>query len=169
MTPRFADATTWAQAELLMQPALIRVIDNIRKQLEQSTWRGTYHDVQIWPTGTSPADQAEVIQLQKELETASPEHIERIHQRLDQLPRPFPGYELCLSYANQQIYIDLWHLCYQVCFQEFSPAHADGYDPIVVDQHLIDETGDVDWHQLDEKAKQLVEQIFNELPTDTRE
>lgn len=45
MVPRFTDATSWQQAELLMQPALLRVIDNIRKQLEDSTWQGSYEDI----------------------------------------------------------------------------------------------------------------------------
>lgn len=33
-------------ADQLMQPALIRVIDNIRKQLDQSDWRGSYQETQ---------------------------------------------------------------------------------------------------------------------------
>ncbi len=147
-----------------MQPSFIRVIDNIRKQLEQSVWTGTYRDVHLWPENTSPEQHTQVIQLQKELETASPEQIERIHHALDQLPRPYPGYELCLTHDTQQIRIDLWQLCYQICFQEFSVAHAEGRDPVVVDVSLIDDTGDVDWHQLDEKAKRLIARLFNELP-----
>jgi len=31
--PKFSNITSWEQAELLMQPAFIRIIDHIRKQL----------------------------------------------------------------------------------------------------------------------------------------
>ncbi|MGE5656483.1 MAG: hypothetical protein ACM37W_07700 [Actinomycetota bacterium] len=46
MRPKITNMIAWQQAELLMQPAMIRVIDNIRKQLEQSAWTGTYQEVQ---------------------------------------------------------------------------------------------------------------------------
>ena len=63
MMPKFADITSWEQAELLMQPAFIRIIDQIRKQLEESTWKGTYQDVLIWSTGTTEETKAIVTQL----------------------------------------------------------------------------------------------------------
>ncbi len=46
MRPKIKDSVAWEQANLLMQPALIRIIDNIRKQLDESVWKGTYQDVQ---------------------------------------------------------------------------------------------------------------------------
>lgn len=46
MTPKITNSITWQQAELLMQPAMLRVVDNIRKQLESSDWTGTYEDVE---------------------------------------------------------------------------------------------------------------------------
>ncbi len=46
MIPIFKNATDWEQAERLMQPSLIRVIDNLRKQLEESVWKGTYQDIE---------------------------------------------------------------------------------------------------------------------------
>ena len=36
MNPKFKDIIAWEQAQLLMQPAFIRVLDNLRKQLELS-------------------------------------------------------------------------------------------------------------------------------------
>lgn len=164
MTPRFAHPMAWQQAELLMQPTFIRIIDNIRKQLETSSWRGTYHDVQRWPQGTTDEQKAKVSQYQRALKTAPPEQIEILHRALDQLPRPYPGYELHLTHNDHAIEVDLWQLCYQVCFCEFSSANADGSKPVEVDTHLIDETGDVDWHHLDEKAKHTVGQVFENLP-----
>ena len=46
MKPKITNMVAWQQAELLMQPAYLRVIDNIRKQLEQSVWKATYEEVQ---------------------------------------------------------------------------------------------------------------------------
>lgn len=46
MRPKFKNTLAWEQAERLMQPAFIRVIDNIGKQLEGSPWQGTYQEVQ---------------------------------------------------------------------------------------------------------------------------
>lgn len=46
MKPIFKNSTDWEQAEYLMQPSLIRVIDNLRKQLEKSVWKGTYTEIE---------------------------------------------------------------------------------------------------------------------------
>jgi hypothetical protein len=167
MTPRFADPIAWQQAELLMQPAFIRVIDNIRKQLEQSSWKGTYRDVQIWAEDVPPETKAQVLQLQQQLAEADPDSAAAIEQTLAHLPQPYPGYELWLEHQGQQIHVDLWQLCYAVCFDRYMPNMESGKEPIAIDASLIDETGDVDWQRLDDKAKQLVERIFTELPANS--
>jgi hypothetical protein len=46
MKPTFKNATDWEKAEILMQPAFIRVMDNLRKQLEKSNLVATYEEVQ---------------------------------------------------------------------------------------------------------------------------
>ncbi|MDJ0511488.1 MAG: hypothetical protein QNJ64_19900 [Crocosphaera sp.] len=46
MKPTFKNATDWEKAELLMQPSFIRVMDNLRKQLEKSNLVATYEEVQ---------------------------------------------------------------------------------------------------------------------------
>jgi hypothetical protein len=46
MKPIFKNSTDWEQAEYLMQPSLIRVIDNLRKQLDESVWKGTYTEIE---------------------------------------------------------------------------------------------------------------------------
>ncbi|MFB2881831.1 hypothetical protein [Floridanema aerugineum] len=46
MKPKITNMVAWQQAELLMQPAYLRIVDNLRKQLEQSAWKGTYEEVQ---------------------------------------------------------------------------------------------------------------------------
>jgi hypothetical protein len=47
MKPKFKDTRAWDQAQLLMQPIFIRLVDNIRKKLDDSTWKGTYEELQI--------------------------------------------------------------------------------------------------------------------------
>lgn len=45
MQPKFANELAWQQAELLMQPIYIRIVDNIRKISEGSTWEVSYEEV----------------------------------------------------------------------------------------------------------------------------
>ena len=124
MKPKFKNTVAWEQAELLMQPALIRIVDQVRKQLEETTWKATYKDVQT----------------------------------------PIPGYQLCLEKQDTSICVDLWELCFQVCFRNYKPVHSElESQEVEIDTTLIDETGDVDWQGLDTKAQQLVAQVFADL------
>ena len=131
MKPKFKDTLAWEQAQILMQPALIRVIDNIRKQLEISSWQGTYEQIQT----------------------------------------PIPGYQLHLTRHDRSADIDIWNLCFQVCFQEYNPAEANinqeqinSTVEVEIDTSLIDrDTGDVDWHRLETKTENLVKKAFADL------
>ena len=131
MKPKFKDALAWEQAQLLMQPAFIRVIDNIRKQLDQSSWKGTYQEVQT----------------------------------------PYPGYQLCLTDKDRSVKVDVWNLCFQVCFYDYNFPQTDVFEKeaaasreVEIDTSLIDQMGDVDWQRLETKAQQLVKQLFANLP-----
>ena len=42
----FRSQQDWEQADILMQPALIRILDHLRQAMETSAWRGTYQEVQ---------------------------------------------------------------------------------------------------------------------------
>ncbi|NEQ45939.1 MAG: hypothetical protein F6K00_21300 [Leptolyngbya sp. SIOISBB] len=149
-------------ADQLLQPALIRIIDNIRKQLETSDWQGTYQETQIWPEGTQESTLQRFKELQAQLSQATPEAADVIRLELTQLPQPFPGYELHLTKAEQACMVDVWHLCYCVCFQAYPVT--DG--PVHIDESIIDqELNDVDWLVLDNKAKAIVEDVFNQLGT----
>jgi hypothetical protein len=159
MLPKITNSVAWQQAELLMQPAFIRVIDNIRKQLDESNWTGTYHDVLIWPPDTTDEIKALVTRLLEEMETATSEEADEIRKTLARLPMPYPGYHLRLQRQQQQASIDLWNLCYQVCFLNYSPDEEE----VAIDTSLIDELGEVDWLRLDAKAKELVELAFANL------
>ena len=124
MKPKFKNTVAWEQAELLMQPALIRIVDQVRKQLEDTTWKATYKDVQT----------------------------------------PIPGYQLCLEKQDTSICVDLWELCFQVCFRNYKPVHSElESQEVEIETTLIDDTGDVDWQCLDTKAQQLVAQVFADL------
>jgi hypothetical protein len=121
--PKIPDMTNWQQAELLMQPAYIRVNDHLRKQLEQSVWQGKDPDA-----------------------------------------NSYPGRYFCLYHAEQQVMVDLWELCYQICFLDYSPElDIDGTQEVQIDAKLLDEDGEVDWQFLDTKAERLVTGIFANL------
>ncbi len=167
MPPKFADNTAWQQAEILMQPAFIRILDRIRKQLDTSSWKETYENVLIWQSGTTEETKAEVASLVKQLESAQDEQVDQIEEALMRLPTPTPGYHLCLQREGlETVKIDLWELCYQVCFRNYSSLLAESSNYVVtIDTSLIDERGDVDWQLLDEKATQLIDRVFAELPT----
>ncbi|MGB3636754.1 MAG: hypothetical protein WBA39_04060 [Rivularia sp. (in: cyanobacteria)] len=161
MAPKITNSLAWQQAELLMQPTFIRVVDNVRKLLDNSSWKGTYHDVLTWAAGTSEEKIAIVTQLVQELETATPEQGSQIRETLAKLPTPHPGYHLCLQRQEQQVNVDLWELCYQVCFVEYTLSD----DTVDIDTSLIDESGDVEWNLLDKKAIRVVEAMFASLPS----
>lgn len=165
MPPKITNTVVWQQAELLMQPAFIRVIDHIGKQLEESDWKGTYKDVLIWPSETTEETKAIVTALLQQKESAAPQDLPGIEQTLSRLSQPYPGYYLCLQRQEQLYQVDLWELCYQVCFRHYSLEENESVaNAVEIDTSLIDETGDVDWARLDAKAGELVQQVFANLP-----
>jgi hypothetical protein len=131
MKPKFKDINAWEQAQILMQPAFIRLVDNLGKQLEGSDWQGTYREVQL----------------------------------------PYPGYQLLLTRGELAAVVDIWDLCFQICFLSYYASGEGGYNgsqevaqEVEVDTSLLDETGEVDWQQLETKTQALVRQIFANLP-----
>jgi hypothetical protein len=167
--PKFRDVQSWQQAEILMQPAFIRLVDNIRKQLEESQWQGRYIDMPLFPEGTPEEVKFQVRQLQAELATASPERAAEIETALTELPSPFPGYQLHLTHHGREATVDVWNLCYQICFRDYPDvAESTGVcraDDVMVDvdTDLLDDTQEVDWTRLDSKAHQVVERLFTNL------
>ena len=126
MLPKFADELAWQQADFLMQPVYIRVIDQIRQQSETSTWQVSYEEVQI----------------------------------------PHPTNYLCLKSGERVVKFDIWDLCYQVCFLNYFGSHGELETKTVeVDTSLIDmEAQTPDWHKLDNKANEVIANLFNNLP-----
>ncbi|MBW4653958.1 MAG: hypothetical protein KME20_13115 [Kaiparowitsia implicata GSE-PSE-MK54-09C] len=164
MKPRITDATAWHQAELLMQPVFIRLIDNLRKALDESSWTGTYREDVVWAEDVSPAERQQVIQLQQQFAAAAPAAKAAIEAELAKLPQPTPIYSLCLQQGDRTLTIDLWQVCYQICFKNYSPVvnWADAVD-VEIDMSLLDQFGDVDWQRLDAKTRHIVEQVFASL------
>jgi len=155
--PSFATPFDQQLTQALMQPALIRIVDNIRKQLDTADWTGSYQDEVIWPKQATPEQRQCYADLQKLLESAAPEDKDSLQDALDQLPQPEHTYTLCLKQGEEQRQIDVWALCYEVC-------RVSGDGAIAADRSLIDEEiNDVDWIRLDEKAKAVVEQAFAQL------
>ncbi|MEA5452680.1 hypothetical protein VB780_29175 [Leptolyngbya sp. CCNP1308] len=161
----FASPTDEAQAAELMQPCLIRVIDNIRKHTETLDWRADYLEQVRWPGSATPEQRQQVRDLAAQLSEASPEEDKAIRQQLRQLPAPSPGYELRLTKGAGEatteeprtVTLDVWELCFDVCFSDYQPPQ-----PASVDPALLDDDGEIDWLALDEKAKTLVEQAIDQ-------
>ncbi|HEY9753194.1 MAG TPA: hypothetical protein V6C46_09590 [Coleofasciculaceae cyanobacterium] len=167
MIPKFQDLATWQQADQLMQPAYIRLIDILRQTLERSTWEGRYEEVPLWPAGVSEETKHQITQLQDQLATAGPEAAMAIEQTLAALPQPFPAYYLHLSQGDRTVTVDLWSLCDQVCFLNFLASHRESDQEAItvqVDDSLFDSSGALDWQRIDTKAQGVVQQIFNALP-----
>jgi len=119
MLPKFKTVEDWERAQVLMQPCFIRVIDNLRKKLEDSLYQGTYQEVS----------------------------------------EPIPGYRLVLSHQEQEIVIDIWQLCFQICCTDAQS------EMVSIDPQLLEETGEVDWQKLEVKTQLIINQIFDNLPT----
>lgn len=159
--PNFATSLDRAKIDQLMQPALIRIIDNIRKQLDQTSWKGRYEEELIWPEGTTTEQQQTYAALQKKLHGVPPEEHDRVATKMSELPQPSPLYTLRLTKDNYEDQtVDIWGLCYRVCALDNT---AEDSEALVADGQLFDETGEVDWRVLDDKTKAIVESIFSQL------
>ncbi len=122
MKPKFATELAWQQAELLMQPAYIRLVDQIRRQTEENA------DI--------PVSYVEVTE-------------------------PYPSNLLCLTKDGQELRVDIWELCFQVCFTNFDEIYQQPEQAAQIDEHLFDpDSAEVDWTKLDHKAQAAVAQVF---------
>ena len=171
--PTFATPKDRAKVEKLMQPALIRVIDNIRKQLDETDWQGTYEENLVWPDGTTEAQKQTYAALQKGLHGVPPEEHDRVAAEMSALPQPSPLYTLKLTKEEQaEQTVDIWATCYQVCANQDGAEQStteqgtdeQNADGIEADLALFDDDGEVDWLVLDEKTKSIVAGIFQSLP-----
>ncbi|MEB3229232.1 MAG: hypothetical protein VKJ27_12715 [Synechocystis sp.] len=130
MKPQFATVEAWEQADCLMQPALIRTIDQLRQALETIPWRSRYEEVQD----------------------------------------PIPGHQLILENGDRLYRVNIWDLCFQICFANYNPRPfvdnlPDNQDElwVEIDQTLFNEEN-VDWTALDHKAQACIQTMIAALP-----
>jgi hypothetical protein len=101
MLPTFATDRDHALANHLMQPCLIRIIDNLRKATETLDWQSEYTQACNWPEGTTEAQQQQVAELAAQLDQADADTAPQIEQALRQLPTPTPIYHLRLTQGER--------------------------------------------------------------------
>ncbi len=160
---------TWQSAAQLMQPALIRLIDQLGHYLTTSDWRGEYETQEYWPEQTSADLKQQVMTLRQQWESADPESKPGLEAQLFALPQPLVGYVLHLERGETKTHFNLWELCYQICFESYTPKlDWEGItdlpiEQIQVDARLLNDQGEVDWNALDQKAAQVVTQAFQSL------
>jgi hypothetical protein len=161
----FATPADEAQAAELMQPCLIRVVDNIRKHTEALPWRSEYLEQVSWPAHSTADQRQQVRDLAAQLTSATPEAAEVIRQQLAELPAPSPLYQLKLtaiaaggaeSEESRTATLEVWDLCFAVCFRAYRPDQ-----PATVDPALLHDDGEVNWLALDEKAQAVVAQAID--------
>jgi hypothetical protein len=122
MKPKFATKRAWQQAELLMQPAYIRLVDQIRRQTEENV------DIAV---------------------------------SYSEVTEPYPSNLMCLNKNAQELRVDIWELCFQVCLINFDEIRQYPEQAAQIDEHLIDpDSIEVDWTKLDQKAQAVVAQVF---------
>ena len=185
MAPNITDAQSWQQANLLLQPIFIRLIDHFRKILEGSEWVGEYQTQELWAESVEEAVKLRrktLVQILENPETIAPEEVESLQAELAALPAPYPGYELFIFQKDQPdpqplARFDLWELGYQICFSNYhsndqNPTHPNNQNPThltadspaaIVDQTLLDEEGEVEWNAVDTKTAQVVATLFENL------
>ncbi|WP_187329408.1 hypothetical protein [Halomicronema hongdechloris] len=90
---------------------------------------------------------------------AASEQAANIEAELAQLPTPFPSYQLQITIAAQLYTIDIWQLCFRLCFIGYDQAGGTAQ----VNTALFDETGDIDWLQLDEATQYIVSEALRDV------
>ncbi|MEM6501819.1 MAG: hypothetical protein AAF685_08280 [Cyanobacteria bacterium P01_C01_bin.89] len=173
MKPKLKDMDAWYKAEALMQPALIRAIDNIRKALDQCDWQGKYEEEWAWPEGTTEETKTRIKLLEQQLKDAEKvgdmETVDEVQGALNAQPQPQPLYTFHLKKGDRTAMIDLWQICYRICFQDYAARAALSTGDRVsvdVDESLFETGGDIDWQRLDEKAKTEITTFFKQLSED---
>jgi hypothetical protein len=165
----FAEGSGGQTAIALMQPTFIRVMDHLRKALEQSDWKGQYETTYAWSEGTSPEAKAQVLGLYERIEVAPKSEQANLEAQLEELSEPIPIYLLHLDKAQETRTLNLWELCYQICLANYAPDfESTGFVEIDLDEaapdlSLFDALGEVDWVKLDQKTGAVIQGAFEYL------
>ncbi|NCJ05787.1 hypothetical protein GS597_04540 [Synechococcales cyanobacterium C] len=159
----------WQLVASLLQPALIRLIDQLGQQMSPWGWQGEYETQEHWPAETRAEQKQQVKTLRQQWEAAAPEIKPELERQLFELPQPLVSYVLYLERDGLKAHFNLWELCYQICLESYTPQlDRQGItdlpmDQIQVDAQLLDDQGEIDWNALDQKAAQVVTQAFQSL------
>ena len=160
---------------MLLQPALIRLIDQLRQQLKSADWDWSYDTQEAWPEEASESERSQYTEMMQALETASDEDAERIQDILQTLPQPIPIYQLSVTYNDVEHLISMWELCYQICFERYIPRLSNmSVQPPEIDQYEMDATlfdadEAIDWAALNQKAKVVVSMLVQHLESENRQ
>lgn len=130
MKPKFANELAWQQAEMLMQPAYIRLVDQIRRYTETSKVDVSYEEV------TEPYPSNILI-------LRCSDHAKQTLKGDRELRSDI--WELCFQVCFTN-YEEM-----QQGREEFAAIDRDLFDP---------DSREVDWQKLDEKAGEAIGQIF---------
>jgi hypothetical protein len=164
-----AEVPPWQSAVTLMQPTFIRVMDHLRRTLEQSVWKGQYETTHAWPDNITPEAKAEVLWLYDKMEGAAKADQADIESQLEDLPQPVPVYLLHLEKEQERRILNLWELCYEICLASYMPEFQRtdfvevALDEAQPDYTLFDGSGEVDWVRLDQKTASVIQAAFQSL------
>jgi hypothetical protein len=137
MKPKFANEQAWQQAEILMQPAYIRLVDQIRLQTEENE-----SDIQVSYEEVTHPYPSNLLCLQPRVQTSNLDHT-------------------TTNPAQPLLKVDIWDLCFQVCFINYEPIAAETEQLVAIDTSLFHPNNqEVDWNKLDKKAKTTIHQVF---------
>ncbi len=138
MKPKFATEQAWQQAEILMQPAYIRLVDQIRRQTEENE-----SEIQVSYEEVTDPYPSNLLCLQPKVNASNPD-------------------QTTTNQAQPLLKVDIWDLCFQVCFVNYEPLPADQPEQLVaIDLSLFGHNSpEIDWNKLDQKAQAAVRQVF---------
>lgn len=163
------DLMNQQQLALLLQPALIRLIDQLRQQLTAASWAWSYDTIELWPDEVPSEVRSQYTEMLQALETASDDDAEIIQDVLETLPQPVPLYRLDVTLEDTVYQINMWELCYQICLKKYVPnlsnmtVQSPQLEKQRLDPELLDSSGGIDWVVLNEKAKKVVESLMKQL------
>jgi hypothetical protein len=130
MKPKFADAASWQQAELLMQPAYIRLVDQIRRHQEESEVEVSYEEV------ADPYPSSILCLHNKDFGKLVHKGDRELRANIWDL-----CFQICFTNYEEM----------QQGREQFATIDSSLFDS---------GSGEVDWHQLDLKAAEAIGQMF---------
>ncbi|NJN23499.1 MAG: hypothetical protein HC810_02680 [Acaryochloridaceae cyanobacterium RL_2_7] len=89
---------------MLMQPALIRLIDQLRQQLTAASLKWTYETTELWPNDVPQTLRQQYQEMTEALEIANDDDADKIYAVLETLPQPVPLYRLEIEQGNEKLY-----------------------------------------------------------------